>query len=283
MNKRNILLCLFVAGMVGIISGCSKNVSELSPQLKTHQRVAVAPFLTDKTSKGMERRFAIDLATRLSLAAKENEWIYDQSATLNPLSVALTELDQVETIEKINASGESEEIKVPTIKAAFEAAADKDSEDATLAAAVGEKVGADLILIGSIKKLKIDEEMDSRPAFDMSNQAGISGTTRFVLVYQWAEVDMQVIAVDVKTKEIVWNNKGLKGYVKYCREFQTQDPAKEYSRVSEEQIRADLRKHMVSRLGNQMMGDLVRGRDIPDYLMKPSRRLIRAGGEIRLK
>ena len=53
--------------------------------------------------------------------------------------------------------------------------------------------------------------MDSRPAFDMSNQAGISGTTRFVLVYQWAEVDMQVIAVDVKTKEIVWNNKGLKG------------------------------------------------------------------------
>ena len=40
---------------------------------------------------------------------------------------------------------------------------------------------------------------------------------------------------------------------------------------------------MVSRLGNQMMGDIVRGRDIPDYLMKPSRRLIRAGGEVRLK
>ena len=283
MNKRSILLCLLVAGFVGIISGCSKNVSELSPQLESHQRVAVAPFLTDQTAQGMERRFAIDLATRLSLAAKENEWIYDQSSTLNPVAVALTELDQIETIETTNENGDKKEIEVPTIKAAFEAAADKDSEDAALAAAVGEKVGADLILIGSIRKLKIDEEMDSRPAFDMSNQAGISGTTRFILVYQWAEIDIHVIAVDVKTKEIVWNNKGLKGYIKYCREFQTQDPAKEYSRVSEQQIRADLRKHMVARLGNQMMGDIVRGRDIPDYLIKPSRRLIRAGGEIRLK
>ena len=283
MNKRSILLWLLVAGFVGIISGCSKNVSELRPQLESHQRVAVAPFLTDKTTQGMERRFAIDLATRLSLAAKENEWIYDQSSTLNPVAVALTELDQIETVEKTDRNGEKTKIEVPTIKAAFEAAADKDSEDAALAAAVGKKVGADLILIGSIRKLKIDEEMDSRPAFDMSNQAGISGTTRFVLVYQWAEVDMHVIAVDVKTKEIVWNNKGLKGYIKYCREFQTQDPAKEYSRVSEQQIRADLRKHMVARLGNQMMGDVIRGRDIPDYLMKPARRLIRAGGEVRLK
>jgi hypothetical protein len=272
-----------VTGVVGIISGCSKNISELSPQLESHQRVAVAPFLTDKTAQGMERRFAIDLATRLSLAAKDNEWIYDQSSTLNPVAIALTELDQIETIETTNENGVKQEIEVPTIKAAFEAAADKDSEDAALAAAVGEKLGADLILIGSIKKLKIDEEMDSRPAFDMSNQAGISGTTRFILVYQWAEVDIHVIAVDVKTKEIVWNNRGLKGYIKYCREFQTQDPAKEYSRVSELQIRADLRKHMVSRLGNQMMGDVIRGRDIPDYLMKPSRRLIRAGGEVRLK
>ena len=133
----------------------------------------------------MERRFAIDLATRLSLAHKEKTWIYDQSDTLNPIDTALAELE-LSSIEK-----------------AFTAASDQNSPDATLAAEVGKKVGADLILIGSIEKLKIDEEMDNRPAFDMSNQAGISGTTRFILVYQTALVDMHLIAVDVKSGESV--------------------------------------------------------------------------------
>ena len=263
--KKSILLCLLLTSVIGIIGGCSKNVGLLEPQLKSYYQIAVAPFLTDKTSQGMERRFAIDLATRLSLAQKEKTWIYDQSDTLNPIDTALAELE-LSSIEK-----------------AFTAASDKNSPDATLAAEVGKKVGADLILIGSIEKLKIDEEMDNRPAYDMSNQAGISGPTRFILVYQTALVDMHVIAVDVKSGDIVWNNKKLKGYTKYCREFQTQDPAKEYSRVSEDQIKADLRKHMVARLGNQMLGDLIKGREIPEYLMKPTRRLTRSGGEVRLK
>ena len=262
--KKSILLCLLLTSVIGIIGGCSKNVGLLEPKLKSYDQIAVAPFLTDNTSQGMERRFAIDLATRLSLAEKEKTWIYDQSDALNPIETALTELELL-SIEK-----------------AFTAASDKNSPDATLAAEIGKKVGADLILIGSIEKLKI-EEMDNRPAYDMSNQAGISGTTRFVLVYQTALVDMHVIAVDVKSGDIIWNNKKLKGYTKYCREFQTQDPAKEYSRVSEDQIKADLRKHMVARLGNQMLGNLIKGRDIPEYLMKPTRRLTRSGGEVRLK
>ena len=69
--KKSILLCLLLTSVIGIIGGCSKNVGLLEPKLKSYDQIAVAPFLTDKTSQGMERRFAIDLATRLSLAEKE--------------------------------------------------------------------------------------------------------------------------------------------------------------------------------------------------------------------
>ena len=90
--KKSILLCLLLTSVIGIIGGCSKNVGLLEPKLKSYNQIAVAPFLTDKTSQGMERRFAIDLATRLSLAQKEKTWIYDQSDALNPIDTALAEL-----------------------------------------------------------------------------------------------------------------------------------------------------------------------------------------------
>ena len=53
------------------------------------QRIAVAPFSTEKDSAGMERRFPLDLSTQLSLVKKDKEWIYDQSDTLNPVGTAL--------------------------------------------------------------------------------------------------------------------------------------------------------------------------------------------------
>ena len=42
----------------------------------------------------------------------------------------------------------------------------------------------------------MDEKYDSNPLYDMSAQAGISGTTKFVIVYQWATLNMQVKAID---------------------------------------------------------------------------------------
>ena len=85
--KKSILLCLLLTSVIGIIGGCSKNVGLLEPQLKSYNQIAGAPFLTDKTSQGMERRFAIDLATRLSLAQKEKTWIYLKLASHFPIFI----------------------------------------------------------------------------------------------------------------------------------------------------------------------------------------------------
>ena len=236
--------------------GCSKPV--LPIELKeSHKRIVIAPFATEEDSANMERRFPLDLATSLSIAEKEREWIYDQSDTLSPVGDSLK-----------NQGLEPNDIFM----------------DSALAAKVGKELNADLIVVGHIANPRIKEWMDNNPVFDMSNQAGISGTTRFILVYQQATLNITVKAVDTQTGNAIWLNgedkgKGFTGYTKYIREFQTQDPAKEYSRVAEEQIRADIRKHMLSQIGHQLLPEKISGRPVPDILAKPDRPLVRAGGK----
>jgi hypothetical protein len=245
----SVLIAMLLAAVA--ISGCTGGPAE-PLNISNYQRIAVAPFSTEKEAAEMAMRFPYDLATRLSLVKKEKEWIFDQSDELSPVGTAL------------KAQGLSP----------------KDIFlDPALAAKVGQAVNADLIVVGHIYNPKIEEEKDNEPVFDMSNQAGISGTTRFVLVYQWATLRMHVKAIDAKTGNMVWDNGGFTGYTKYIREFQTQDPAKDYSRISEEQMRADIRKHMLNQIGHQIAPDVIAERPIPDILMKPDRPLIKSGGK----
>ena len=69
------------------MSGCTRKVEPLD--ISDFQRIAIAPFSTEKESAGMERRFPLDLSTQLSLVEKDKEWIYDQSDTLNPIGSEL--------------------------------------------------------------------------------------------------------------------------------------------------------------------------------------------------
>ena len=236
--------------VVGFMSRCSKTVE--SVQLDEYKRIAIALFAVEKEAADMERRFPLDLETQLILVKKDKTWIYDQSDSLSPIN------------DQLKSQGLTP---------------DDIFLDSALAAKVGSAVNADLIIVGHIDNPKIEEKMDNSPVSDQSNQAGISGTTRFVLVYQWATIKMQVKAIDAKSADVIWDNGGFTGYIKYIREFQTQDPAKEYSRISKEQIRADIRKHMLSQIGNQLCPHEIAARPIPDILIKPNRPLIRAGGK----
>ena len=254
--KKIVIFAFLPIFAIVFFTGCSKPV--LPIELKeSHKRIAIAPFATEEDSAGMERRFPLDLATRLSIAEKEREWVYDQSDTLSPVDDALK-----------NQGLEPNDIFM----------------DSALAAKIGKELNADLIIVGHIANPRIKEWMDNNPVFDMSNQAGISGTTRFVLVYQQATLNITVKAIDTQTGNPIWVNgedkgKGFTGYTKYIREFQTQDPAKEYSRVAEEQIHADIRKHMLSQIGHQLLPEEVAARPVPDILVKPNRPLVRAGGK----
>ena len=250
--KRWMKLSVYATFLVSValISGCGGNVEPLD--ISNFERIAIAPFSTEKESAGMERRFPLDLSTQLSLVAKDKEWIYDQSDTLNPVGSELTA--QNLTPEDIFL-------------------------DPALAAKVGKAAQADIIIVGHINNPRINEKYDSNPLYDMSAQAGISGTTKFVLVYQSATLKMEVKAVDTKSGSVIWDNGGFTGYTKYIREFNTQDPARHTSRIEPDQLKADIRKHMLNQIGHQLAPDKINARPIPEILMKPERKLVRSGGQ----
>lgn len=243
-------VCATLLVSVVLISGCTGKVEPLD--LSDFQRIAIAPFSTEKESAGMERRFPLDLSTQLSLVEKDKEWIYDQSDTLNPVGSELAA--QNLTPQDIFL-------------------------DPALAAKVGQAAQADIIIVGHIKEPKLNEKYDSNPLYDMSAQAGISGTTKFVLVYQSATLKMQVKAIDTKSGSVIWDNGEFTGYTKYIREFNTQDPARHTSRIEPDQLKADIRKHMLNQIGHQLAPDKITARPIPEILMKPERKLMRSGGQ----
>ena len=241
--KKTVVFAVLMLFTTVFFIGCSKPV--LPIELKeSHKRIAIAPFATEEDSADMERRFPLDLATRLSIAEKDRERIYDQSDTLSPVGDSLS-----------NQGLEPNDIFM----------------DSALAAKIGKELNADLIVVGHIANPRIKEWMDNNPVFDMSNQAGISGTTRFILVYQQATLNITVKVIDTQSGNAIWLNgedkkKGFTGYTKYIR-------------VAEDQIRADIRKHMISQIGHQLLPEKISGRVVPDILMNPDRPLVRAGGK----
>ena len=243
-------VCATLLVSVALFSGCTRKVEPLD--ISDFQRIAIAPFSTEKESAGMERRFPLDLSTQLSLVEKDKEWIYDQSDTLNPIGSELAA--QNLTPQDIFL-------------------------DPALAAKVGQAANADIIVVGHIQNPKLDEKYDSNPLYDMSAQAGISGTTKFVIVYQWATLRMQVKAVDTKSGSVIWDNGGFIGYTRYIREFNTQDPARHTSRIEPDQLKADIRKHMLNQIGHQLVPDKITARPVPEILMRPQRKLVRSGGQ----
>ena len=243
-------VCATLLVSVALISGCGGKVEPLD--LSDFQRIAIAPFSTEEESAGMERRFPLDLSTQLSLVEKDKEWIYDQSDTLNPVGSELAA--QNLTPQDIFL-------------------------DPALAAKVGKAAQADIIIVGHIKEPRLNEKYDSNPLYDMSAQAGISGTTKFVLVYQSATLKIQVKAIETKSGSVIWDNGEFTGYTKYIREFNTQDPARHTSRIEPDQLKADIRKHMLNQIGHQLAPDKITARPIPEILMKPERKLVRSGGQ----
>ena len=243
-------VCATLLVSVALISGCTGTVEPLD--ISGFQRIAIAPFSTEEESAGMERRFPLDLSTQLSLVKKDKEWVYDQSDTLDPIAAALAA--QNLTPQDIFL-------------------------DPALAAKIGKAINTDIIIVGHIKNPKLDEKYDSNPLYDMSAQAGISGTTKFVIVYQWATLNMQVKAVDTKSGSVIWDNGGFTGYTRYIREFNTQDPARHTSRIAPDQLKADIRKHMLNQIGHQLAPDKINARPVPEILMRPTRKLVRSGGQ----
>jgi len=77
---------------------------------------------------------------------------------------------------------------------------------------------------------------------------------------------------------MVWNVEGMKGYIKYIKAFQSGVPSRD--EVSEEVIKADIRKHLARRILHALYPEGFSDKDVPEILLKPSLDLRRGGKQV---
>jgi hypothetical protein len=236
-----------------VLFGCFRG-SDIPPlDLSDYTKVAIAPFAAEEESANLSDALPYDIGTQLDLKFKKEgnvEWIYYQSEAIKPVDEKLSELQL-----------SPEEIYL----------------DPARATKVGEALGVDLIIVGHISDPRMEKKDDYTPYYDMSQQAGISGTTKYTLLIQSSTIDAGMKAIDVKTGNVVWNAEGLKGYIKYIKAFQSGVPSRD--EVSEEVIKADMRNHIVGRLLHVLFPSEFPDREIPEIMLKPELNLIRSGGK----
>jgi len=235
----------------------NKSSSFVSTKIKspledyTKAKIAIAPFDFEKKAADMGR-LTIDVGTMLSLRLKENEWIFDKSKALQPVADQLAK-------HKLSP------------KEIYEAPA--------LAAKIGEALGVDVIIVGRISNMRIKHKMDDTKYYDMSQQAGISGTTKYTLLKQWATIDVHLKIVEVKNEKVVWTKDKLKGYIKYIQSFQAQTP-RSLIKVKEDNIvKADMVRHLTMRVAHALYPDKFEDKEVPEIVEKPKQNLVYTGGK----
>jgi len=232
-----------------VLFGCGSEVPPLN--LSNYTKVAIAPFAAEEESANLSDALPYDIGTQLALKFKKEgkvEWIHYQSKAIRPVGEKMTELQL-----------SSEEIY----------------QDSARAQKVGEALGVDMIIVGHISNPRLEEKDDYTPYYDMSQQSGISGTTKYTLLIQAATIDASLKAIDVQTGTVAWNVEGMKGYVKYIKAFQSGVPSRD--KVEEKVIKADIRKHIVGRILHTLYPDGFPDKEIPEILLKPDLNLVRGG------
>lgn len=251
---KNFLVSSFLIMLSAIVLfGCLVGSSVPPLNLFGYTKIAIAPFSTEKESAPMSDMLPYDMGVQLDLKFKKEgkiKWIYYQSEALQPVRDKLTEL-------KLSP----EEIY----------------RDPARAAKVGEALGVDLILVGYVSNPRIEKKEDNTSYYDMSQSGQSTAATKFTLLRQYATIDTSLKAIDVKTGGMVWNVEDMKGYIKYIKSFRSGVPSMD--EVLENVIKADMRKHIAARLLHALYPEGFPDKEVPEFLMKPSEKLMQSGGK----
>lgn len=251
--KKHMLAWLLITFLSMLfLNGCSRSIPP--PPLKQFDTITIARFATVEETADMEMRIPLDLGTRLELKLKDSakvKWVYDKSETLNPVEKKLNE----------NNVSPSDIFTDPK-----------------LAARIGKDLGADIIVVGFIKKPKLRID-DSDKQYTRPGTASMAGSKRYTLWEQYAIMDVQLKIVDTQLGKTIWNDE-ITGYTKYIKAFQAQTP--ERNPVPENVVIAQLRDHIVDRMAHALF-PAYPDRETPDLLMKPDVKLMDAGGVVQYK
>ncbi len=223
------------------------------PSFNEAKRIVVTNFLAEgENAQALGKRVSVNLATRLKLILKDNEWISDQAQKVQPVT------------EKINELG-------LTLNDIY--------TDPTLAAKVGEALNANIIITGMVENPKLDRNDYNEHLMKQGRQTGISGTSTFIRTRQSAVGKVRIKAIDVATGEILYNNK-ITSYLKYWYAYQTQQSGQIIFKENIEML-ADLGNHLPVRITYMLYPTGLKKEPEEKVLLKPEIKLIGTGGEVK--
>lgn len=231
-----------------LMLGCGSSLNT-PPPLDQAARVAVAPFLAGEKAASLGKWVPINLTTRLELALKDTEWVYDQSKKVNPVASKLGELGL--TLNDIFA-------------------------DPALAAKVGQALKVDLIIIGKMGKPKFTHRDYNTFLKRMGRQGGISGTATMVRARQSALVKTHLKVIDTKTGELIFDDSIL-DYLKYWFAFQVENRNMVRFKTEAEMM-ADLGNHLPRRIAYALYPSGMPVVNEGEVLLKPENLILLGSG-----
>lgn len=247
-----LLLFILLISFVGCFGDKEINIDN-PPSFNGAKRIVVTNFLAEEeNAQALGKRVSVNLANRLKLVLKDNEWVSDQSQKVQPVT------------EKINELG----LTLNDIYA-----------DPALAAKVGQAFGASIIITGMVENPKLDRNDYNEHLMKQGRQTGISGTSTFIRTRQSAIGKVRLKAIDVATGEILYNNK-ITSYLKYWYAYQTQQSGQIIFKEEIEML-ADLGNHLPRRITYLLYPTGLEKEPEQKVLLKPEIKLIGTGGEVK--
>ena len=214
------ILLMSIAGCFG--SGEVK--IDNPPAFVDAKRIVVTKFIAEDTeTQELGKRVSRNLAERLELVLKDNDWVYDVSEKVQPIADKVGELGL--TLNDVYA-------------------------DPALAAKVGQALEADIIIIGMVEEPKIRRIDNNEHYMRQGRQSGISGTSTYITTRQSVSGKVRVKAIDVATGEMLYNNRIL-SYLKYWFAYQTQQSGQVVFKEDKEML-ADLGLHLPLRISYEL-------------------------------
>ena len=213
-----LLRFFLVSFIIVLVAGCGSGLNT-PPPLEQSTAVAVTPFLAGEKAGGLGKWVPINLTTRLELALKEIEWVYDQSEKVAPVATKLKELGL--TLTDIYT-------------------------DPALAAKVGQGLNVNLIIMGQLENPKFKRLDFNEVLMKQGRQGGISGAANYNRSRQSALVKVRLKIVDTKTGELIFDDK-IVDYLKYWHAYQVENRNMVGYKTDQEMM-ADLGNHLPKRI-----------------------------------
>ncbi len=244
------LIPLFLITIAGCLGGGEVNITE-PPLISEANTVVVVPFFSDSGEDDVNqlgRRISVNLANRLELIFEEAEWVYDISNKVQPIADKLDELGL--TVSQIYT-------------------------DPALAAKLAEAFSADMVIIGTVEKPKLNRTDYNQLLMKQGRQGGISGTSTYIRTRLTALGGVRVKIV-APTGALLYNNR-IRSYLKYWYAYQTQQSQQIIYKTEVEKL-ADLGKYLPLRIAYVLHESGFRLEPEEQILLKPDLVLKGTGG-----